>query len=297
MFRNVRLYRFKGDWPDSEAAVSSELSKTRFKSCGPLTERSSGWVAINPGAGELLARRLNGADLLKLRSQSRLLPASAINEALEDRLDEYRARMQEEPGRREKRRLKAETRDELLPKALLKSDRILGYVDISSKIIAIDTAQASVAERFLDILRIPFDNLSVKPLKYKQPVSELLARMFLGNSPDKFSIGRECRMQDATDAGSTVRWNDFDLSNATIRNHVADGMNLTHLAIEYDNVLGCVIDENGTLSKLRFLGMDDKETMPDNDPLGRLDAEFVLVSGTLRQLTADLEKLLGGFEQ
>jgi recombination associated protein RdgC len=296
MFRNVRLYQFTGDWPDTEEAISTELEKAKFRSCGPLTERSSGWVPINPDSPQLLARKLNGAILLKLRSQSRLLPAAAINEALEERIDEYRARMQEEPGRREKRRLKAETKDELLPKALLKSDRIWGYVDPAKKIIAIDTAQAAVAERFLDILRIPFDALSVKPLKYQQPVSELLARMFLGNVPAKFNIGRECRMQDATDAGSTVRWNDFDLSDSTIRNHVADGMNLTHLAVEYDNVLGCVIDESGTLSKLKFLGMEDKETMPDNDPLGRQDAEFVLISGTLRQLTADLAELLGGFE-
>ena len=296
MFRNVRLYRFTGDWPDSEETISTELEKGKFRTCGPLTERSSGWVPINPDGTQLLARRLNGADLLKLRSQSRLLPAAAINEALEERLEEYRVRMQEEPGRREKRRLKAETRDELLPKALLKSDRIWGYVDPGKQLIAIDTAQAAVAERFLDILRIPFDALSVKPLKYKQPVSELLARMFLGNIPAKFNIGRECRMQDAADAGSTVRWNDFDLSDATIRNHVADGMNLTHLAVEYDDVLSCVIDENGTLSKLKFLGMEDKETMPDNDPLGRLDAEFVLISGTLRQFTADLEELLGGLE-
>ena len=296
MFRNVRLYRFTGDWPDSEETISTELEKGKFRTCGPLTERSSGWVPINPDGTQLLARRLNGADLLKLRSQSRLLPAAAINEALEERLEEYRVRMQEEPGRREKRRLKAETRDELLPKALLKSDRIWGYVDPGKQLIAIDTAQAAVAERFLDILRIPFDALSVKPLKYKQPVSELLARMFLGNIPAKFNIGRECRMQDAADAGSTVRWKDFDLSDATIRNHVADGMNLTHLAVEYDDVLSCVIDENGTLSKLKFLGMEDKETMPDNDPLGRLDAEFVLISGTLRQFTADLEELLGGLE-
>ena len=124
MFRNVRFYQLKNDWPDSEEALSRELDKAGFKPCGPLTERSSGWIRVFPDAGNSLARRVNGADLIRLRSQSRVLPPSVINEELEVRIEEYRSRMQEAPSPREKRRLKAETRDELLPKALLKSDRI-----------------------------------------------------------------------------------------------------------------------------------------------------------------------------
>lgn len=294
MFRNVRYYRLHNDWPDSEKALSKELEKAGFERCGPLTERSSGWVPVDPDTGNLLARRVNGADLLRLRSQSRVLPPAVINEELEARIEEFRSRMQEAPSPREKRRLKAETRDELLPKALLKSDRIWGYVDLKEKVIGIDAAQDSVAERFLRRLRAPFDGLDTRPLKYKQPVNELLTGIFLGGAPSQFAVGRECRMQDAADPGSVVRWTDFDLNDQTIRNHVANGMRLTHLAIVYDNVMGCVLDENGVISKLRFLGMDD-DNDDDNEPLARLDAEFVLITGTLRKLLGDLKKLLGGF--
>ena len=57
-----------------------------------------------------------------------------------------------------------------------------------------------------------------------------------------------------------------------------------------------MIDENGVFSKLRILGMDDKEEISEQEPLARLDAEFVLLTGILRQMIADLKKLLGGFE-
>jgi recombination associated protein RdgC len=177
---------------------------------------------------------------------------------------------------------------------MLKSDRIFGFVDLKEKIIGIDAAQTSVAERFLRRLRAAFGDLNIHPLQYQQPVSELLTGVFLGGAPERFAVGRECRMQDAGDASSIVRWTEFDLSDKTIRNHVADGMRLTHLAIEYDNILGCVLDENGVISKLRFIGMDD-DSDNHNDPLARLDAEFVLITGTLRSLVADLKKLLGGF--
>jgi recombination associated protein RdgC len=294
MFRNVRYYRLGSAWPEAEDVLSQTLTNAAFEPCGPLTERSSGWVAVHSDAGESLARRVNGADLIKLRSQSRVLPPSVINEELEVRIDAFRERMQEAPSPREKRRLKAETRDELLPKAMLKSDRIWGFVDIKEKLIGIDAAQTSVAERFLRRLRAAFDDLDIRPLQFKQPVSGLLTKIFLGDAPERFSVGRECRMQDAADATSIVRWSDFDLEDASIRDHVAGGMRLTHLGIVYDSILGCVLDENGVISKLRFLGMED-ETDDHHDPLARADAEFVLITGTLRMLVADLKKLLGGY--
>ncbi|MGB5245975.1 MAG: recombination-associated protein RdgC [Woeseia sp.] len=294
MFRNLRYYRVDNLWPDSEEKLSEILAKAAFEPCGPLTERSSGWMPVFVDASDSLARRVNGADLLKLRSQSRVLPPAAINEELENRIAEFRERMGEAPSAREKRRLKAETRDELLPKAMLKSDRIWGYFDISKKIIGIDTAQESVAERFLRRLRVPFGDLSLKPLQYRQPVAGLLTDIFMGNAPKQFVLGRECRMQDASDKSSYVRWSDFDLTDTTIRKHVAQGMQITHLAIEYDNVMGCVLDEHGSITKLRFLGMDDDKDI-NNDPLARLDAEFTLLTGILRQFVGDLKKLLGGF--
>ena len=294
MFRNVRYYRFDGRWPESEEAASQNLESAGFEACGPLTERSSGWVPIDPDTSDSLVRRVHGADLLKLRSQSRVLPAAVINEELETRIEAFRRRMQEAPSPREKRRLKAETRDELLPKAMLKSDRIWGYVDLKDKVIGIDAAQEAAAERFLRRLQAPFDDLNVRPLLYKQPVDELLTGILLGDAPNQFAAGRECRMQDMADSGSIVRWSNFDLSDRTIRNQVANGLRLTHLAVEYDNVMSCVLDENGVITKLRFPGMDDDVESHD-DPLARLDAEFVLIAGTLRRLLADLKKLLGGF--
>ena len=123
MFRNVRYYQFDSGWPKSEELLSEALESAHFKPCGPLTERSSGWVPVHADAGDTLARRVNAADLFKLRSQSRVLPPAAVNEELDVRIEDYQARMGEAPSGREKRRLKAEARDELMPKALLKFHR------------------------------------------------------------------------------------------------------------------------------------------------------------------------------
>lgn len=294
MFRNVRFYRIDNPWPASEEALSEKLERAGFEPCGPLTERSSGFVPVHADASDSFARRLAGADLMKLRSQSRVLPTAAVNEELEARIDEYRQRTGEEPSAREKRRLKAETRDELLTRAMLKSDRIWGFVDLREQILGIDSAGEPNADRFIRRLKAAFGDLTVRPLAFQQPVGELLRRVFLGDAPKQFDLGRECRMQDATEPRSRVRWTEFDLHDRSIRDHVAHGMRLTHLSIVYDNILGCVVDEDGVITKVKLLGADDMADN-DDDPVARFDAEFALMSGTIRNLLGDLQRLLGGY--
>ena len=291
MFRSIRWYRFDGPWPESEERLSGLLETGAFKPCGPLTERSNGWETVVPDAGGSLARRVNGADLLKLRSQSRSLPAAAINEELEQRIDAFRQRSGEEPPTAEKRRLKAQARDELLPKAMLKSERIHGYVDYGQKLIAIDSAPEANAERFLRRLNASVDGLTVQPLAFREPVEGFLTKVLFGDAPRQFLAGTECRMQDLKDSRATVRWSNFDLSDASIRKHVADGMRLTHLAIDYDNVMSCVLDLDGTVTKLKFVGDETDDDL--DDPLAAFDSAFVLLTGTLRNFAADLDKLLG----
>jgi recombination associated protein RdgC len=294
MFKSVRFYRLTGTWPDSEQAVSAALAAAGFTPCGPLTEKTSGWEAPSADPTGAFSRRVAGADLLQLRSQSRLLPAAAINEALETRLDEYRERMEQEPSRREKRRIKEQTRDDLLPKALLRSERTKGFFLVSERIFGIDAGTPTKAERFLEYLRAPLGSVDAVPLTYNRSMSELLKRIFLGDAPSGVTLGRECRMQDPSDNRASVRWVDMDLTDASIRKHVKDGMQLSHLGIEFGGVMSCVIDEHGGLGKLRFAGMDAPEDAEIEDPLARFDAEFVLLTGTVRQLLAVLEKALGG---
>ena len=287
MFRNLRLYRLHSTW----------LEDAAFTPCGAYSERSSGWEAPTGDDSDPLCRRVAGADLLRLRSQTRLLPAAAVNEALEDRLAEFRTRTSRDPSRREKRQLKDEIHAELMPRALLKSERVRGFCLIQEKLIGIDTAAEAQAERFLDKLRDALGSLQVTPLKFRQPVGGLIHQVFLGDGPREFRPGREARMQDPAAGSATVSWMDIDLSDDDVRRHVRSGLKLTRLGIVYDDIGSLVLDQDGVIRKLKLQGMDAAEDVGDDeDPLVRLDAEFVLLTSVVRRLVASLEKALGGFD-
>lgn len=295
MFRNLRLYRLSGTWPESEAALSELLERAAFKPCAAYSERSAGWEPPTGEDDDPLCRRVGGADLLRLRVQTRLLPAAAVNEALEERVEVFRGRMQRDPGRTEKRQLKDEVIAELMPRALLKSERVRGFCLLQDKLIGIDTASAATAERFLDTLRDALGSLPVTPLEFKQPVGALLTRIFLGDGPPTLRPGRECRMQDAAAGAATVSWMDIDLTDADVQRHVRHGLKITRLGVQFEELLSCVVDEDGVLRKIKLAGMDAVEDREDEDPLARLDAEFVLLTGVYRRFLEVLRRELGGF--
>ena len=119
----------------------------------------------------------------------------------------------------------------------------------------------------------------------------MLARVFAGDPPPKFALGRECRMRDRADAKSSVRWSEIDLTHANVRRCVKDGMELTHLGFEFASALSGVLDANGAIGKLKLVGLDeaaDEATEGAEEPLARLDAELALLGGTLRQLVVGL---------
>lgn len=295
MFRNLRFYRITSPWPASEEKLSGVLSENPFSPCGAYSERTAGWEAPAEYEGAPLCRRLNGADLLQLRTQSRVLPVAAIKEAMEAKVLEYRSRMEQEPPRGELRRLKEDTKDELLPKALLKSERTRGCFIIAESILAIDAATDARAEWFIDQLRTCFGQFICTPLTFNKPPGELLKRIFLGETPFGFSLGRECRMQDQSDIKSIATWREFELAEQSIRRHVTEGMNLTHLGVGFDELLNCVINQDGVVSKLKFITGDADDRHDFEDPLARMDADFVLLSGTIQNLVGNLKKLLGGY--
>ena len=228
-----------------------------------------------------------------------MLPTAAVNEALEVRLAEYRERMQEEPGRRTKRKLKEQTRDELLPKALLKSDRTTALFLLNENVLAVGTASEQRAERFLELLRTALGKLDAEPLTFARPIEHVLGARVRRRSAAEVRAGARGRMRDRADAKSSVRWSEVDLTHANVRRCVKDGMELTHLGIRVrqraERRARCerrarqAEARRPRRSRRRSGGRTERE-----DPLARLDAELALLGGTLRQLVVGLKQALGG---
>ena len=295
MIKNLRFYRVHSDWPETEEALSSQLENAQFRQCSAFSERSMGFEPPVENAGDLLSRRLAGADLLQMRMQSRVLPVAAIKEALVERVAAFVNRTGRDPSRKEKRELKEEVYGELLPKALLKSDRIAAFYIRAEKVLAVATPSANNAERLLDTLRAALGSLQAVPMEYKQPSHSLLTKVFLGDGPSEFAMGRECRMKDMSEPKSTVNWLDVDLADSTVRAHVKGGLAIDRLGMQFDGLLRYTLDQDLVVRKLRMEGIEELDDLDEEDPVARFDAEFTMLCGLVTRLLGGLKKHLGGY--
>jgi len=127
---------------------------------------------------------------------------------------------------------------------------------------------------------------------FSRPTGELLHSIFLGTGPAEFRIGRECRMQDPDTPGSNVSWLQMDLADPSVRKHVREGLHIERLGIEFDTSLSCTLDSNNVLRKLKLLGLDSEDDLPEESALAKQDADFALTVGAVRRLCAALKKAL-----
>jgi len=295
MIKNLRFYRVHSDWPSTEVEVSEQLENAAFKPCPAFSERSMGFEPPVENAGDLLCRSLAGADLIQMRLQSRVLPTAAVKEALVERVVAFVNRTGRDPSRKEKREMKEEVFGELLPRALLKSDRIAAFYIKAEKILAVGTSSANNAERLLDCLRSALGSMQAVPLEYKNPAHGLMTNVFLGDAPNEFGLGRECRMKDLAEPKSTVNWLDMDLSDSSVRAHVKGGLSIDRVGVQFDGLLRCTIDQELVLRKIRLEGIEELDDLDDEDPVGKHDAEFTLFCGLTTRLLGALKKNLRGY--
>ena len=91
----------------------------------------------------------------------------------------------------------------------------------------------------------------------------------------------------------SVRWQHVDLTQANVRRCIKDGMELTHLGLEFGGVMSGVLDANGAIGKFKLESLEEPPDDVAEEPLARFDAELALLGGTLRQLVAGLRQALG----
>ena len=296
MFNNLRFYRVHSEWPEDEAALSQKLAAAEFQPCGSITENSWGVEPPVDNAGDLLARRIAGADLLQMRVQTRVLPTAVVNEALDERIAAFKSRTDRNPSRKEKRDLKDEVYSELLPKTLLKSERMRGFYLVNEDILAVGTSSAPQAEKFIDVLRDGLGSLQAVPLAFRHPPESLLTKIFLGDEAEGFVLGRECRMRDTAEPKSSANWLETNLTDSSVRRHVQEGMEVDRLGLAFDGVLRCTLDGDLIMRKLRLEGIEQLRAEEGvDDPIAAHDAEFALYCGLIRKCLEGLKQQLGGY--
>ena len=305
MFKSACFFRIADDFvlPDL-AAFERVLQKTRFVPCGPTEPESTGWVPPRGNKGKALAEMVGGHLLLKLCTEKRAVPASAIKAAVDERVERYKAETgNERVPARVKKEFKEEVLLDLLPRAFSKRTNTLLWLDPKARFLVVDSGSLAGADRVVSsllaaLLEVPGAGpaLDLQLVNTQSsPAASMSHWLSTREAPWHFTIDRDCELKAADEQKSSVRYARHMLDIDEVAQHIAAGKVPTQLAMTWNDRVSFVLTEAGQVRRLKMLDVVLKEA---EDGAGKGDDNFdgnaAILTGELSQLIPDLLEALGG---
>ena len=296
-FKNLTLLRLVEPFPHTAEALAARLEPYAFQPCPSHLPCTAGWT---PPLGRKAVDLLHGIEgrlLLCLRTEEKVLPAMVVNQALAEHI----AVIEDQQGRRVRRREKQDLRDQLvqdlLPRALTRGRLGYAYLDPAAGWLVVDSASPRGVEEITGMLRKTLDSLPVAPPRVAwSPTAIMTAWVAEGEAPAEFALGDVCVLREGGEAGGIVHCRGQDLTSAEIRGHLQAGKQITRLGLSWDGRVGFVLDETLVVRRLQFLDVvrESLRETTATSPEAVFDAEFALMTGELAILLPRLLELFGG---
>ena len=312
-FKNLRIYRFTQDFIMDKETLNAGMNTNLFSPCGSQEASRLGWVsALTPKQtpiDDLLADKIdidlvfeqNGYWLITAKKQDKVLPASVINEAVEEKVAEISEAEGRPVRRKERQDLKDDVLMTLLPRAFTRSSFQSAYINQKEGYIVVNAASANKAEELLTLLRESLGSLPVIPIVSKQLPFQMMTSWVSeaasdGNSHENFSLGDECELSDPKETGSVIRCKHQDLASNEINSHLQAGMIISKLGLNWLNGIEFILDDQLAIKRLRFADniQEKADSYEAQDSDEQFAIEFSVMTLELSSFIKHLIDALGG---
>ncbi len=285
-FRNLSPYRFTEDCPDLLDGLEEALEPHRLGECPSHSPEALGWITPVPG-DERLAYGSQDLVMLSLGHLQRMLPASVVNDAVQEHCDHVEATEARHIGGKERKELKEQITQELLPRAFVRRSHTRLIIAPRLNALWIDSANARRCDAALSLLRQCTPSLPVAPLvPVRSPMDDWVRDMPLPN----WELGDAAVLQDDND-GSVVRLRKHALDADEVRQHLQAGKTVQRLALDWRERLQFQLDQSLVLYGLKYADALLDQLEDDTDARAIADAELALMRGEFNALQAEIQSI------
>lgn len=284
-FKNIQLFILQQPLEYDAESLSQALSQKQFHPCGDYELKSLGWITPLSD-NELFTFEANGCILLRLRVQEKILPASVIRDFVNEKVLEIEAAELRNVRRKERNEIKEQVTQTLLPRALPKNTDVMLYIDMTNQWIVVDMSSRNKAEEVTSFLRASLGSLPViSPQFQTSPAFTMTQWLKSHETPNTFILGEDCKLVAAE--GESVTCKQMDLLSPEIQEHLNTGKIVEHLALNWDNRLDFVLDENVSIKRLKFMDIEQEADEKD------VQADFTMMTLEFTRLINALFEILG----
>ncbi|MFN3630367.1 MAG: recombination-associated protein RdgC [Casimicrobiaceae bacterium] len=293
VLKSLIAYTLVSKFEHTREALEAALAKKRFQACGAHEEKTLGWAPPRGDEHESLVEVVAGQLWLRLKSESKLLPASVVNRMAAERMK----RIEQAGGKRgrvSRRDLREETRMELLPRAFTKVDSRRIWIDRMHQRVLIEAGSPKAADEAVALLLATFDGLELIPLATERTSAAIMAEWLTTfDLPGNLALDRDCELRALDETRATVRYSRHSIESDEVRRHIQAGKMPKQVGLTYAGRVSCVLTDAFHLKRIRFLELVAEEEHADRDEEA-FDANATLAAGELTPLLDELIEAHGG---
>ncbi|WP_432380700.1 recombination-associated protein RdgC [Duganella sp. P38] len=292
-FKNLQIYRLPAPWAYTPEQLEEALSSNAFTPASSNELLRQGWDKPRPNGG--LVHVVNKQMLIVLGTEKKLLPNSVINQVAKARAAEMEEAQGFAPGKKAMKELKERVADELLPRAFSIRGNVWTWIDPVNGWLVVDAASPAKADEVIKLLLKAVDRMPLESLRVQRsPVGVMTEWLQTDEAPAGFTVDMDTELRATGESKAAVRYVKHSLDPEEIRRHIAAGKQCTRLAMTWDSKISFVLTESLAIKGVKPLDvLDEKDAGVRNDD-ERFDGDFMLMTGELSKLMADVVEALGG---
>ncbi|GLS25985.1 recombination-associated protein RdgC [Marinibactrum halimedae] len=299
-FKNIQFYRLASPFQLTEEELEKSLEENKFTPCGRHDLVRYGWISPLGKHSDRLLHASSGCILLCTRKQEKVLPASAIKELVNEKVDLIEQKEDRKVYRKEKDAIKEDVIQENLPNALCRTNDTYAYIDLQQQWIVIDSSSANKAEELVSYLRKSIGSFPAIPCQTTDTPAIIMTQwLSSAEIPSYLLLGTECEMKTRTEEGSLVQCKNQDLLSEEIQSHIDNGKEVSKLALTWRDKVSFVAYADLSLKRMKFGEelIEESSNASDGDPIVQFDTDLAIMSNTIRELLSDILEEFGGIKQ
>ncbi len=292
-FKNLQIYRLPAPWAYTPEQLEEALSSNAFTPASSNELLRQGWDKPRPNGG--LVHVVNKQMLILLGTEKKLLPNSVINQVAKARAAEMEEAQGFAPGKKAMKELKERVADELLPRAFSIRGNVWTWIDPVNGWLVVDAASPAKADEVIKLLLKAVDRMPLESLRVQRsPVGVMTEWLQTDEAPAGFTVDMDTELRATGESKAAVRYVKHSLDPEEVRRHIAAGKQCTRLAMTWDSKISFVLTESLAIKGVKPLDvLDEKDAGVRNDD-ERFDGDFMLMTGELSKMMADVVEALGG---
>ena len=294
MFSKLSLFRIASQI--DTAAITAGLKSAAFVPTTPNQQKALGFEPPRAAHGAMV-EVIENQLIARATIETRKVPSDALQRRMDEVIAGIEQTQGRKPGRKERAEIKDAVVDELLPKAFPRRISVPVWINPKAGMLAIGSTSSAQVDDITTAMVRSIDGLTITRLTTVDSPASAMAAWLLsptGAPDDGLEVGLACELRANDETNAVTRYQGQRLDREDVRTYIRSGYRPTSLAMCFDGRVSFTLTDSLELKKIEFIDVQANGGADDDD---HFDADVMLATMEMRAVIANLIDALSGLAE